>query len=326
MDQNCKSDPTCTKPKGGDQLVNTEYCTVRVLNCLRKCAFNNDVNYTVSLVFMPMQNAPIGRCLRCWVGWNTWHCNTFLQCSPQTAWHRRDSKKLWDLVRLNASNRTAIDPACKGLLIDLQSCWKSFRGAGVATFRLEMIYSELTIQRMLVVCGGTCPVIRSIDSQQGWQSGYRRGTCLWYPFMLSYAENKRTWPAIVSQKSLAASEWFQFVLSRLRSNFQCEHAGSIQSSCPSAACFDCHAFAEQAGTILQSTEHRANGVGLGLLACLSSHISISNAENGFVRKPTPTSLASPCRAWSIRETGACSNGISTDILLHSGWLPLVGGV
>ena len=111
--------------------------------------------------------------------------------------------------------------------------------------------------------------------------------------MLSYAENKRTWPAIVSQKSLAASEWFQFVLSRLRSNFQCEHAGSIQSSCPSAACFDCHAFAEQAGTILQSTEHRANGVGLGLLACLSSHISISNAENGFVRKPTPTSLASP---------------------------------
>lgn len=74
-----------------------------------------------------------------------------------------------------------------------------------------------------------------------------------------------------------------------------EHAGSIQSILSihqGATCFDCHAFAEQTGTILQSTELRANGVGLGSLAFVFS-ISISNAENGFVRKPTPTSLASP---------------------------------
>lgn len=53
--------------------------------CLQHLCHLHDV--TMSLVFVPMQTF-----------------NTFLRCPPQKHDTGRTQKKLWDLVRLNASN------------------------------------------------------------------------------------------------------------------------------------------------------------------------------------------------------------------------------
>lgn len=140
-------------------------------------------------------------------------------------------------------------------------------------------------------CGGSCPVIRSIVSHNLGGSQTTAGEPAFDILVCFLTQRTNGHGLTLSRKNRwrlvnGSSSFFPGSL---------EHAGSIQSILSihqGATCFDCHAFAEQTGTILQSTELRANGVGLGSLAFVFS-ISISNAENGFVRKPTPTSLASP---------------------------------
>lgn len=167
--------------------------------------------------------------------------------------------------------------------------------------------------------GCSCPVIGSIVSHQGWQSGYRRGTCLWYPFMLSYAENKWTWPDIISQKSLAVCEWFQLVRSRLSWTCRVNPIYPVYPSRSDLFWLPCICRANWYYPAIYRTSCKWSW--LRIVGFCLLHLHFQRWER--VRSQTNSNIVSiPCRAWSIRETGACSNRISNGILLHSGWLPL----
>jgi len=92
------------------------------------------------------------------------------------------------------------------------------------------------------------------------------------------------------------------------SQFHPRHISEMQKLNPSTIpqklfLLQCICRAVQTGTILQCTEtNRANGIG---------RLKPCQVEKCWVRKnaagPIPSLCIFPCRAWSIRETAACTN-------------------